>query len=342
MSTLSEINMPRVTVLTPDPPKYSFYSASKALKKSGHREILLKSSTTCLSLDGIIRPRGDIAGRWKVAEFAAGFQRFADQWISTEFATRPVGSVGLQLMLAHRSETLTAMTVTTMGEDICKLAVIAVSIVKLPTAASELLDSVRLESKETYLMARLGLLLRLDRYLRILRPARNDAVGLAESLLWLDKLFSPWILAAGHGWFRQSPAAENRRQASQRDESARADRKPQSPPQSDRAETPPEASKPVKAQSWTRAQYSTVVPRRKPLLTFRLKPAWRTTCASFPPTIILPTLAFRPLALLALLLFSFTLARPALHPATMQPMDCFPLYQCALYDLIARDRSRPA
>ncbi|KAJ7697756.1 hypothetical protein B0H14DRAFT_3038405 [Mycena olivaceomarginata] len=155
-----------------------------------------------------------------------------------------------------------------IGHDICRLAVTALATAQLPTAAPGLLNEVRLECMEADLLARLGLLLRLDRYLRVLRPATADSAdvypresadvfyavvavvyleyGCAELLQWLDKLFSPWIIAAGDGTLRQSVAAEKTRQSRVLDEVLGRKLRQE-----------------LRGKSSTRQQYATTVPSRK-------------------------------------------------------------------------------
>jgi hypothetical protein len=137
---------------------------------------------------------------------------------------------------------------------------------------------------EADLLARLGLLLRLDRYLRVLRPATADSadvyprecadvfyalvaviyleygwwdatlrmpfhsnlLGCAELLQWLDKLFSPWIIAAGDGTLRESVAAEKTRQSRALDEVLGRKLRQE-----------------LRGKSSARKQYATTVPSRK-------------------------------------------------------------------------------
>ncbi|KAJ7475889.1 hypothetical protein FB451DRAFT_1245124 [Mycena latifolia] len=121
-----------------------------------------------------------------------------------------------------------------LGDQICYAVVTQLAVTKLPVATPAELDDVRLECTNRDLVARLGLLYNLHEHLRVLRGVKTpacvisptqsrgalwalvgliyDQVGWDRTMVWLDPLFSPWILAAADGTFRASSAAEAQRQ----------------------------------------------------------------------------------------------------------------------------------
>ncbi|KAJ7772640.1 hypothetical protein DFH07DRAFT_953103 [Mycena maculata] len=105
----------------------------------------------------------------------------------------------------------------------CYLAVTKLALDQLPTATPAELDDVRSVCVQPGFLSRLGLVFNLDRHLRVLRRAGDDSsvitaqesayafcalmgviylrVGWTKLFAWLNRLFSPWIVAAGKGPF---------------------------------------------------------------------------------------------------------------------------------------------
>ncbi|KAF7348354.1 hypothetical protein MSAN_01789400 [Mycena sanguinolenta] len=133
-----------------------------------------------------------------------------------------------------------------LGQRLCKLGVTDLAHARLPTATPAELDTVRIECTDINILARLGLMLDLDRHTRVLRCAPpttdNDTIpvlackgafcafvaviylqlGWNEHKQWLDALFLPWVEAAADGRLRASKGAQRERENRERHASARS------------------------------------------------------------------------------------------------------------------------
>ncbi|KAF7365184.1 hypothetical protein MVEN_00390000 [Mycena venus] len=126
-----------------------------------------------------------------------------------------------------------------LGLHLCKAAITAIATEKLSSASAAELDDVRIECTNSALLARLGLLFGLNKYICRIRRADEQELpllqltqlertfcafvgvvytqfGWAELLDWLDPLFWPWIQSAWEGRLRASKFAESRRQGRRR------------------------------------------------------------------------------------------------------------------------------
>ncbi|KAJ6531717.1 hypothetical protein B0H19DRAFT_1241949 [Mycena capillaripes] len=120
-----------------------------------------------------------------------------------------------------------------VGQRLYRLAASKLAINNLPSATAAELDDARCECTNPALIARLGLVLNLHRHVRLLRRVKENApqasvancedsfyallgvmhlqLGWDSLIEWLDKLLSPWIVAAGNGTFRVSPLTQKKR-----------------------------------------------------------------------------------------------------------------------------------
>ncbi|KAJ7178180.1 hypothetical protein C8R46DRAFT_671272 [Mycena filopes] len=117
------------------------------------------------------------------------------------------------------------------GYILWKAAICTVSYKRLPSAKAELLNEIGIECMEPAFSVHLGLMFHLNEYLRILRPVGEEDTRLASAaqagdgfhaliaavylqrgwdifIDWIDRLLSPWIVAAALGGFRLSTGAQ--------------------------------------------------------------------------------------------------------------------------------------
>ncbi|KAJ7468433.1 hypothetical protein B0H11DRAFT_2238967 [Mycena galericulata] len=177
-----------------------------------------------------------------------------------------------------------------VGGRLYALALTKVAIEQLPTATPAELDAVRVECINKDLVVRLGLLLHLDRHLRLLRTVGDTSTSLShtqcadafyalvgmihlqtgwsELNAWLDELLSPWVLAAADGTFRASISAANARAVVHERQMAAQERRAEEKRQAEEKRLAAETRQAQNVRDGaltlaSRARYSTTVPTAK-------------------------------------------------------------------------------